>query len=81
MSCARPVMLCARTTRPDTWSVPNRTAQGNKSFEHMLATAASAGVPLQRDNDNAWALRRSANPRRTRNRDPVRPTTPVHRPD
>lgn len=38
--------------------LPGETALGKNVIEHMLATAARTGVPLQADNDNASALRR-----------------------
>ncbi|WKG02690.1 amidophosphoribosyltransferase [Mycolicibacterium sp. HK-90] len=38
--------------------LPGETALGKNVVEHMLATAARTGVPLQADNDNASALRR-----------------------
>ena len=38
--------------------LPSETALGKNVIEHMLATAARTGVPLQADNDNASALRR-----------------------
>ncbi|MED5810787.1 amidophosphoribosyltransferase [Mycolicibacterium sp. 050232] len=38
--------------------LPGETALGKNVIEHMLATAARTGVPLQSDNDNASALRR-----------------------
>ncbi|MGV0783232.1 amidophosphoribosyltransferase [Mycolicibacterium sp. XJ775] len=38
--------------------LPGETALGKNVVEHMLATAARTGVPLQPDNDNASALRR-----------------------
>ena len=62
--------------------MPGETALGKNVIEHMLATAARTGVPLQRDNGNVSALRRPLKPiRQTRNRDPVRPTTAPYRPD
>ncbi|CDO31829.1 amidophosphoribosyltransferase [Mycolicibacterium porcinum] len=38
--------------------LPGETALGKNVIEHMLATAARTGVPLQAENDNASALRR-----------------------
>jgi amidophosphoribosyltransferase len=38
--------------------LPGETALGKNVIEHMLATAARTGIPLQADNDNASALRR-----------------------
>ena len=38
--------------------LPSESALGKNVIEHMLATAARTGVPLQADNDNASALRR-----------------------
>ena len=33
--------------------LPGETALGKNVIEHMLATAARTGIPLQADNDNA----------------------------
>jgi amidophosphoribosyltransferase len=38
--------------------LPGETALGKNVIEHMLATAARTGIPLQVDNDNVSALRR-----------------------
>lgn len=38
--------------------LPGETALGKNVIEHMLATAARTGIPVQADNDNASALRR-----------------------
>ena len=38
--------------------LPGETALGKNVIEHMLATAARTGVPVQAQNDNASALRR-----------------------
>lgn len=38
--------------------LPGETALGKNVIEHMLATAARTGVPVQSDNDNVSALRR-----------------------
>lgn len=38
--------------------LPGETALGKNVIEHMLATAARTGIPLQSANDNASALRR-----------------------
>jgi amidophosphoribosyltransferase len=38
--------------------LPGETALGKNVIEHMLATAAKTGIPLQADNDNVSALRR-----------------------
>ena len=38
--------------------LPGETALGKNVIEHMLATAARTGVPIQAQNDNASALRR-----------------------
>ncbi|MBJ7386921.1 MAG: amidophosphoribosyltransferase, partial [Mycolicibacterium sp.] len=38
--------------------LPGETALGKNVIEHMLATAAKTGIPLQATNDNASALRR-----------------------
>jgi amidophosphoribosyltransferase len=38
--------------------LPGETALGKNVIEHMLATAARTGIPLQSENDNASALRR-----------------------
>ena len=35
--------------------LPGETALGKNVIEHMLATAARTGIPLQADNDNASA--------------------------
>jgi len=38
--------------------LPGESALGKNVIEHMLATAARTGIPLQSDNDNVSALRR-----------------------
>jgi amidophosphoribosyltransferase len=38
--------------------LPGESALGKNVIEHMLATAARTGIPVQADNDNASALRR-----------------------
>ena len=38
--------------------LPGETALGKNVIEHMLASAAKTGIPLQSDNDNVSALRR-----------------------
>jgi amidophosphoribosyltransferase len=38
--------------------LPGETALGKNVIEHMLATAARSGMPIQSENDNASALRR-----------------------
>jgi amidophosphoribosyltransferase len=38
--------------------LPGETALGKNVIEHMLATAARTGIPVQAENDNASALRR-----------------------
>jgi amidophosphoribosyltransferase len=38
--------------------LPGETALGKNVIEHMLATAARTGIPIQAENDNVSALRR-----------------------